>query len=331
LNPFIMFSPSMIRALCALVVLANPIGASRIAHHKNTSPFFASCEDLQVTFRSRVTAVQALLDATDDTITTLVQARITMRVFGVVRTLRRAKECQWVLDGDTEDIEQARSVVQQVLARNPCAEVAMAELTTEAFESASNEFQPFQRAMIVLTSETCEIPEQEEDEAVAGVEDEAALERRLDEVTESTQDRIDELFEEAALEAESMAGGSLVQLDGGHLIWSAGRVIRTIGALLFGVLFALVCAPVGAAVGLVLSWILGVAVLGIDSLNVLILGVLAGGGLGFGACAVGLVNEMLPRDTPHSRSGEMRWSPTPHSPRDTRLSHSGEMHWWDTH
>jgi len=280
----------MIRELSALVYLANTIGASRLAL-ESKSPFLASCEDLQVKFRSRVTAVQALLDATDDTITTLGQARITMRVFGVARTLRRAKDCQWVLEGDAEDIEQARSVVRQVLARNPCAEAAMAELTTEVFESASNEFQPLQRAIIVLTSETCEIPEQEEDAEASGVEDEAALERRLDEVEESTQDHIDELFEQAALEAESMAGGSLVQTE-----TNQSRAMRTIGAVLFGVLFALVCAPVGAVVGFVLGFVTG-NMIGLRAENGfawVLAGGFLGGVSGFGVCAVSLVTSLLP-------------------------------------
>merc|ERR1712028_49160 len=106
----------MMRAFVAIAVVATSIDAARIAiEHESDSefPFSASCEDMQGTFRSRVTAVQALLDATNDAqengtrTPTLAQARITMRTFGVIRTLRRAKDCQWVLDGDSEDIEQA--------------------------------------------------------------------------------------------------------------------------------------------------------------------------------------------------------------------------------
>lgn len=295
----------MIRALVAIAVVANSVDAARVAtkgqKSESKTPFVASCEDLQSRFRSRVTAVQALLNTHQDeeSVGTFARARLNMRVFGVVRTLRRARNCQWVLDGDSEDIEQARSVVQQVLAENPCAEAAMAEMTQEAFESAPNELQPLQRAMIVLMSETCEVPEQEGAGEAEEVEDDDAMEERLVEAEEETQDHIDELFEQAALESESMAGGSFVQTDAKTRF---SHAIRVVGAIFFGMMFAMLCIPLGVMIGAIIGLffcaldplICGAAA-GVEAGIVgFAAGYFVGGAVGFGLCAYELIQELMP-------------------------------------
>lgn len=295
----------MIRAFVAIAVVAISTDAARVGtenQDKSKTPFVASCEDLQVTLRSRVTAVQALLNSYQDAtgISSFGQAQITMRVFGVVRTLRRARNCQWVLDGDSEDIEQARSVVQSVLAQNPCAEAAMAEMTPEAFESAANELQPLQRAMIVLMSESCEVPKQDEAEEAAEVEDEDAMEHGLVVAEEETQDHIDELFEQAMLESESLAEGSFVQMDAQARAGTAS-VLRIVGVAFFSILFAMVCMPIGAIIGAVIGIVFCVA-LGASGIcgrqgqhfMGLIVGGFFGGLGGLGVCAFNLAQYFLP-------------------------------------
>jgi len=315
----------MIRAFIAIAVVANSIDAARIvSRHESDSksPFVASCEDLQGSFRSRVTAVQALLNTHQNatSMSRFAQARITMRVFGIVRTMRRSRNCQWVLDGDSEDIDQARSVVQQTLAQNPCAEAAMAEMTPEAFESAANELQPLQRAMIVLMSESCEVPEQEEVEEVADAEDEDALEHRLIDTEEDMQDHIDELFEQAALESESMTGGSFVQTDA-KARRTLDYVFGMIGAVFFGLLFAFLCIPIGVAIGAALGLFFcavdplvcgGGAAWG--ALTGVVTGYFVGGALGFALCAAELISELMPtaiQDPTYAQPGYYVPAPVP--------------------
>lgn len=301
----------MIRAFVAIAVMAISTDAARLGTEnqgKSKTPFVASCEDLQSTFRSRVTAVQALLNSHQNAtgISSFGQAQITMRVFGVVRTLRRARNCQWVLDGDSEDIEQARSVVQSVLAENPCAEAAMAEMTAEAFESAANELQPLQRAMIVLMSESCEVPEQEEAEEAADVEDEDAMEHRLVNSEEETQDHIDELFEQATLESESMAEGSFVQMDAKTRAGLLAHVLRVVGAIFLAMLLAMVCVPFGMVIGAMIGLILCVGfhqtgICGRESQHFVGIGAggIFGGAGGFGVCVYGLAQTLMPATSNH--------------------------------
>jgi len=297
----------MIWAFGVIAVVAISTDAARVGTEnqgKSKMPFVASCEDLQGTFHTRVTAVQALLNSYQDAtgISSFGQAQITMRVFGVVRTLRRASNCQWVLDGNSEDIEQAKSVVQSVLAENPCAEAAMAEMTPEAFESAANELQPLQRAMIVLMSESCSVEDEDamEDEEAADVEDEDAMQHRLVNAEEEMQDHVDELFEQAALESESRSEGSLVQIEAKARVGLA-HVLRVVVAIFFALFFALACVPIGAMIGAVIGFMFCVAfhlsgICGRQSQH--FVGIFMGGFVGaagnFGVCAYNLAQSFMP-------------------------------------
>merc|ERR1711865_39326 len=85
------------------------------------------------------------------------QARVTMRTYGIIRTLRRARTCSWVTQNDSDEIEQARGIVQSLLAGNPCAEVARSELESGmSAETAAVEITSIRRAMSVLASDSCE-------------------------------------------------------------------------------------------------------------------------------------------------------------------------------
>lgn len=276
-----------------VAALLTLVGAKRIQQHDKEdsvaqNSFFESCDDFHAIFRSRVAAVQTLLAAHPNAtgMTAMNRARFTMRTFGVVRTLRRAQDCPWVVDGDSEDIKEAQSIVQTTLAGNPCAAAAMAELTPEAYESATNELIPLQRAMLVLVSDTCVVPVFEAEEVGND-----AVEDRMVESDEQVQSNIEELFEEAALESETGAGGSLMQTEG-----LAARFFAWVGAIFLAIVFGLACAFPGAAVGLVIGIMLSVlycsagigwrcSAQGGEALVISVLGAEAGIALGFAGCA----------------------------------------------
>lgn len=239
----------MIRVVSFLLMLsladANRLSTHEIAQSEVTSKFFENCDDLQGIFRGRVAAVQSLVDAHPAAmgLSKMDQARFTMRMFAVVRTLRRAKDCAWVVDGDREDVQAAQAIVQVTLAGNPCAAAAMAELTPEAYEAAAHELVPLQRAMLVLVSDTCVVAELEEmdvPDAQAGVE--AAQER-----DEQMTNTIDELFEQASTESTG-APASLVQSE--SLLQS---IFAWVGAIFFAIAFGLACAVPSYFMGLLIG------------------------------------------------------------------------------
>lgn len=300
-----------------LTLLANLADAYRVNRYRVTVdnedeseakvqfPFGGrSCEDLQGIFRNRVTAVQKILDTQHNAthVGAMLQAKTIMRVFGVVKTFRRAKDCEWVIDGSGEDVALAKSVLQAVLAEHPCAQAALAEMSPEAFEAAENEILPLQRAMIVMMSESCEVQEPEEEE-VAVLEDEDAVEYDLNEKEAEVQDHIDELFEQATVESEIAAtpylSGSFVE---GASTFGLGRVLQILGAVFLGVLFGLLCAGPGLLIGAILGFFLcvlgprgmcGRPVAGNGQvLNGLAIGGLLGGAVGFGACARATIHEL---------------------------------------
>lgn len=243
----------MIRAIASSVLLTLADGyrleSNELDHSDVKSKFFDSCEELQGLFHTRVSAVQTLLAAHPDAtgLSKINQARFTMRTFGVVRTLRRAKDCAWVVDGDSEDVQAAQAIVQVTLAGNPCAAAAMAELTPEAYEAAAHELVPLQRAMLVLVSDTCVVPELEEMDA----QDEQAVMEASQESEEQMTNAIDDLFEEAAIENE---GGSASLVQSESLLQS---IFAWTGAIFFAIAFGLACAVpsffVGAAIGILLA------------------------------------------------------------------------------
>lgn len=257
----------MIRAVVASIMLVTFVEAHRVnvdggrIGNDAGSQFFDSCEDLEVIFRSHVASLQALLDANRNAtgVNALTRARFPMRAFGVVRTLRRAKDCPWVVHGDSEDIERTRAIAQTTLAANPCEEAARAELTPEAYATAANELEPLQRSMLVLLSDTCDVPEVPEVEGEAmDPADEGTVMDRLIEDEARARDGIDELFEEAALESESLTGGSFVQTEAHARGFRSA--LRLVGALLYGVFYLLSCVGVGYVIGMLLGFFLSIIV-----------------------------------------------------------------------
>lgn len=256
-----------------------------IIKERAKSKFFESCEDLHDIFRRRVVGVQELVDAHPDAtgMSMMTRARFTMRSVGAIRTLRRAQHCPWAAEGNSEDVEQAQTLVQTTLAENPCAEAAMAELTPEAFESAANELIPVQRAMLVLVSDTCTVPELE----VIEPEHEQQRQMREAETEQQAQDTIEELFEDAAMESEDGSSGSLLQID------FVRRIFRWTGAVFFAILFGFACAVPMFWIGLILGWFLGAFYCSVTScgpgsteiLGFMMVGMVVTTPLGFASCA----------------------------------------------
>jgi len=282
-------------AVCSLLLAS--VASNRIQIHEAKSKFGATCEDLQVNFHNRVVGLQTVLDAhpDDSTMSRLAQARFSMRILGITRTLRRARTCSWVVDGDSEDIEQMRGIVQVMLAGNPCAQAARAELDAGASDSdESVEVEAVQRAMTVLASENCEVAlPSGADGPTMNMDDEAEQEVQMDQAEQQAQDSVDELMDEAMGEESS----SFVETD------SKGRFggfFRSLGVIILFLLLLMACtvaiAWIGAIIGIAL---LEIGILttcrgGFCGLEILFGGAMIGGVLGLGGCAYTLVTQLLP-------------------------------------
>jgi len=285
----------------ALVALTNSVGASRIQVHDVDlvhAKFGASCEDLQNTFKSRLDAFQDFLDANPDldAIGRAAQARTMMRTYGIIRTLRRARTCSWVVDNDSEELERARSIVHTLLAGNPCADLARAELQGGvAAESGELELQAVQRAMSVLNSDDCAAPEQPEEPSNLDENDvDAALSTAEDEL----QDVIEGL--------EDSGGAAFLQTDEG--LEDSGivrRFFRAVGVAFLMIFLLLACVGGMAAIGMLMVGLIGQLVTsgnfhrsgGLEALKYYFVGGLAAGAIGIAPCAYQLYTQLLPQLT----------------------------------
>lgn len=284
-------------ALCGLVLAS--VAAERIQVQGGKTKFGATCEDLRVTFGNRVDALQALLDAhpNEDSVGRFTQARFGMRTVGVARTLGRARECPWVLNGGNEDIEQMRGIVQSMLAGNPCAPVARAELDAGSSESdESVQMEAVQRALTILTSENCEAAALPADaEVLVNTDDEEELAREIDQAEQQAQDSVDEAMDLAMQEEEE--GSSLVETG------SKGRFggfFRSLGVLLLVMVLMMACVSTLTVVGgFIAVMLMEVGIITVCrgfpcGLDVLFFGLLSGFGVGLAGCTYTLVTQLLP-------------------------------------
>jgi len=183
----------MLRSLFVLTFVTSA-EASRVQTHSDLeAKWGASCESLQNRFHTQVQTCQTALDAANSAESTGVvsQGRFMMRMYGISRTLRRARACAWVIDNNSEDIENMRGMTQQLLDDNPCGEAASAEMEAAA---ANDSPQGIMRAISILASNDCEVSEIQEPPG------DVSPEQQLQEADEQAQDEIDELMdaEEAA-------------------------------------------------------------------------------------------------------------------------------------
>jgi len=239
-------------------VLFVPSTANRVqvdAHVGNIkSDIFDSCDDLQNIFHSRVKRLHALQQAHADpsSMTTITELRFAMRGAGVIRVLRRARDCPWVIEGNADEIGQVRDAAQLALGGNPCGVAAMEALT--AHPPPEHQLKPLQDAVQILSSDNCEVQESISQTEISGLEDETLLSQMLIDEEERAQDQIDELMDEAAAENEGEAG-AFIQTEG-----IFHRVMRMMGIVLLTLLYLLSCATVGVVIGgLILTLTLGLA------------------------------------------------------------------------
>jgi len=235
----------MMQALAVASILLSPIDAHRVnanyhtgigaLESKSGGQFFNSCDDLQNMFRTRVENVRAFQEAHPDesTFGATTRARFMMRTLGAVRILRRARECPWVVDGNTDDMDHVQEVARTALAGNPCGGAALEALATAA--PAEDALQPLQQAVYIIFSDNCEVPSEimqteamEDDDRVASAEEDAQM-------------TVEDLMDAAAAEGDDIASGSLLQTEGLFL-----RVAQTVGAVFLGILYLLSCTALAA-------------------------------------------------------------------------------------
>lgn len=296
----------MFRPVLALLVVAS-VEASRVQVHRSSDAEskakWASCDHLQNVFRDRVAAFQTFLEENPDldAVSRAAQVSVVMKTYGIIRPLRRARECSWVVDEDGEEIEQARGIVQILLAGNPCAEAARSELESgTSAGTPQDEIQSVQRAVNVLSSETCEVGEMPEETI-----DEENVDAELRNAEDDLQDAIDEC--ESSVSPE----GAFIQTES-----STGSVrgfMRGIGVAILMLLLLLACVGVVAVIGTLIAAVLGFLALlppliatggsgglGMQYMVVPYAVVAAGavsGVIGLAGCAHQLYNQMLPRLT----------------------------------
>jgi len=228
----------MLRTIFACLAITC-VGAHRIKLEeeeveqvKLQSKVGASCEDLETMLHDRVVAFRDALDADAG------RARLMMRSYSVIRILRRARTCSWVVEGDSADIEQIRGVVQTLVAENPCAQAARAELEAGASaETSEIETRKLVGSISILLSDTCEITEPEMDTA-------ADLEVEASEAEAALQDEIDQL-----VDAPESAAAALIQSGA-----STSGFMRRLGVVFLFLLLLLACTSTFAAVGIVFTF-----------------------------------------------------------------------------
>lgn len=192
--------------------------------------FGATCEQLQDNFHGRVAAIQSSLDGVDETseLSSMMRTRLMMRMHGIIRTLRRASECSWVLENNSEDLVQMRGLVQRFLAGNPCAEAARVEM-----QQASEEHpEGISRAMGILMSDDCEAPTPEE--------------MTPEELEDEVQDGLDEL---AANSDES----AFIEMDTTQRAQFLRRLLRAVTVIFFMLFLVFARVSTAAAIGMFLG------------------------------------------------------------------------------
>jgi len=294
----------MFRVAVCSVLIASVIASRRIQEHdfaKSQTKFGASCEDLQASFRSRVAGLQTLLDAhpEESTFNRATQARFTMRTLGIVRTLRRARTCAWVVDGDSDDIEQIRDIVQVMLAGNPCAQVARGELAAGT-SAGSVDMQAVRRAMSVLVSDSCEVTlPSDEDDPTFNPNDDAELDAQIAVAEAQAQDVVEE-FMDVSYHEEN--GGAFVETSSDALVSGIyGGVRRTLGVVFLSILLMLACVGVMAFIGIFVGLLFLELQGGCYSRGCVYavpafmgMGMFGGGVVGLGVCSYQLFTRLLP-------------------------------------
>lgn len=288
----------MLRSLLASAFVCF-CGASRVQVHdmgKSEAKFGATCEDLQTTFHNRLVNFQTFLDATDlDALSRTAQIGIMTKTYGIIRPLRRARACDWVIANDSEEIEQARGIVQTLLVGNPCTDAARSELQAGTHaETAELEVQSLGRALAVLTSDDCEVGAQSEEIATADEDVEVQL--------RNAEDDVQDLIEDSA----NFQEGAFIQTD--SEVGFFRRFMRGLAVAFLMLVLLLACATVAAVITTIITAILvyyaefgafiwtAPAGLG-NAVYAAPLAGMIGGVVGLASCSYQLYTQLLPRLT----------------------------------
>lgn len=236
----------MLRCLLTWISLVS-LEASRVqVHEVSQSQFGASCETLQNRFHDRVAGLRTSLDSMDQEsgMSTVTQVRFALRINGIIRVMRRAKECSWVVDNNTDDFDDLQVIVQGLLANNPCADAAMVEMQagiaagTEEAQAAT-----LPNVLSILISDDCVASELETNPHA--VEDpEAQMQQDEDEV----QDGLEDLLDRA-----EVGHSALVQTDQSTI----RRFFRIVGVIFLSLLLILGCVYGTAYIALILATAVG--------------------------------------------------------------------------
>jgi len=242
----------MFHSLFAIVTCVS-VGANRIQVDLATTGQ-TSCETLQLRFQDRVTSLHSSLDAveTESEIGAMSRIRIVSKMYRAVRTMRQARDCSWVLDDSSDDLDQLREVTSSLLTSNPCGYAASLEMQAASAEtSATNQMHGLTRAMSILLSDDCEVtqPEHEEEEDTEAQDTDAQFE----EAEEELQNRLEEL-------TDASQEPSFVQTES----LSASGFLRGVGVIALMLFLASICFPLAALISGLVSQILWVlfAILG---------------------------------------------------------------------
>jgi len=249
----------MMQVLAVVSILLSPIDAHRVnVNHrtdigalesKSGGQFFNSCDDLQTMFRTRVENIRAFQEAHPDesTFGATTRARFMMRTLGAVRILRRATDCPWVADGNTDDVDHVQEVARSALAGNPCGGAALEALAAPA--PAEDALQPLQQAVSIIFSDNCEVPsETMQTEAI----DDDDLSDRITAAEDDAQMTVEDLMDAAAAEGDDIASGSFLQTEGFF-----HRVGQIIAAVFLGILYLLSCTGLSALMLAFVLFIIG--------------------------------------------------------------------------
>jgi len=283
--------PQQCSALCCWVFFCALVSANRVHVVKEQrSKILATCDDLEATFHNRIVTFRASLDENADAVSRGAQARMMMRTYGIIRTLRRASTCTWVIQSDNENLEGAREIVQILLAGNPCAQAARSELAVGASaETSEIGVRSLHRALTLLTSDTCEVNEE-----IPQQIDDVDVDVRMNAAEEDLQDTILELNDPQGAES------AFVQTN------NFRDFMKYIGVLFLLFFLLLACVSAAALIGYALAY--GISMLvywGRTDLYFLdveyklwgLMGGAAAGAFGLSGCAYQLYNNVFPRLT----------------------------------
>jgi len=227
--------------LCVATAFRTNTFNAHVQKHENDGKWglTASCESLQTAFNTRLASIEDTVESMDPANPTLSsgsQARLTMRVYGLGRTLRRAKDCAWVSEAEGTESDNAvrvQSLLTTLFQMNPCSQQAQAEMEA-AGEGEEARAAAMQQTMSILTSDTCQatqvetthaemasLNDSEEEVPMAAIEEEEAL----------VADRIEEMMNE-----EGSEGSSFIESS-----YAVERIVRFLIVIMIFVLLMVLC------------------------------------------------------------------------------------------